>query len=497
MLNFLDRIVGWVNPQAGVERLQARMRLEKTRAYEAASPRDTWRPRRPGASANADHQADAKTLRIKARALVQNVPYCTAALDGLASKTIGTGIVPRACGVEKDELNKLFAEWAKVCDADGEVNFYGMEKVAYSTMEQDGEVLVRLRPRRPSEGLPVPLQLQLLEIDWLDSNRMGIADGGNQIINGIEYDALGTKAAYYLWDQHPGDTALMRGRKAQSSRVPAKNIIHLFNPKRPGQGRGFTRFAPVISRTRDLSLYEDAELARKNLESRMSVLAKGDTSGMQHPAADGSGGADQRDDVHELGELASGSIIGVPGAMDFTVVQPTAAPGYAEHVKLDLHLIATGLGVPYEMITGDMSEVNFSSARVRLLDFRDAVEQMRWLTIIPKLLVPIYEAFVEAAYLAGKIRKRDMAVDFSPPKWDYVNPEQDVKADLAEIGGGLSSVSEKLRQRGYDPEVVSTELAADIKRWKDLGILEILLFMQRGNLPTQPAGGDKPAAAAT
>lgn len=491
MRNVLDRVIGWVSPQAGIARHFARRKLQ--RAYEAASPRDGWRPRRAGASANADHQADAKTLRNKARALVQNVPYCTAALAGLVSKTIGTGIIPRATGAEREQLNKLFALWAKVCDADGRLDFYGLQKAAYAAMEQDGEVLIRLRPRRLADNLPVPLQLQLLEIDWLDSDRMG-TNGGNQIINGIEYDALGAVAAYYLWDQHPGDTALIRGRKSQSSRVPAQNIIHLYNPERPGQGRGFSRFGPVISRVRDLQLYEDAELGRKNLETRLSVLASGDINQMENPAANGENGAGQQGD---LGDLASGSIIGMPPGMTYTVVEPKAAPGYVEYVKFALHLIATGLGVTYEILTGDMSEVNFSSARVRLLDFRDAVKQMQWLTLIPKFLVPVHEAFVEAAYLAGKIRQRDMSVDFSPPKWDYVNPEQDVKADQAEIGAGLSTISEKLRQRGYDPDVVFAEWKSDFDKLKSLGILETMLFMQRGNLPTQPPGGDKPGSAQT
>jgi lambda family phage portal protein len=477
MANIIDRLIGWANPHAGIARHFARARLE--RAYEAASPRDPWRPRRSGASANADHLADGATLRTKARALVQNVPYIRAGLDGLVSATIGTGIVPRATGAEKDTINKLFAEWSKVCDADGRYDYYGLVKAAYAAMEQDGEVLIRLRPRRPSDGLPVPLQLQLLEIDWLDSTRVG-SYNGNQILNGIEYDVLGKVAAYWLWDQHPGDRALIRAARTQSSRVPVASIRHLFNPERPGQGRGFTRMAPIITRVRDLQLYEDAELARKNNETRMSVLASGDMSQMENPAANGNGGGQQPGD---LGELGGGSIINAPPGLNFTFVEPKAAPGYVEYVKHQLHLIATGMGVPYETLTGDMKDVSFSSARIRLLDFRRAVQQMQWLVLIPKLLVPLHEAFVEAAYLGGKIRGRDMAVDFSPPKWDYVNPEQDVKADLTEIGAGLSSLSEKLRQRGYDPDTVFNELKADIDKLKALGILDTLLLMQRVTLP--------------
>ena len=484
MPNILDRLVGWVSPEAGVARAFARSRL--ARAYEAASPRDPWRPRRPGASANADHQADARSVRTKARALAQNVPYIRAGLDGLSAATVGTGILPRATGREKDSINTLFDAWSKVCDADGRYDYNGMVKAAYAAMDLDGEVLVRLRARRPTDDLPVPLQLQLLEIDWIDDTRRGDANG-NQIINGIEYDKLGAVAAYWLWDQHPGDSVSTRGRKMQSSRVPARNIIHLFNPERPGQGRGFSRLAPVISRVRDTQLYEDAELARKNLETRLSVLASGDMSQMENPAGMGDAGSGAPGGVRDLGELGGGNIFGMAPGMNFTVVEPKAAPGYVDYIKWQLHIISAGIGVPYEMMTGDMTGVNFSSARVRLLDFRRAVQQMQWLVLIPKLLTPIHQAFIDAAYLAGNIKMRDMAVDFSPPKWDYVNPQQDVAADLAEIGAGLSTWSEKLRQRGYNPEVVAAEWKADFEKFKEAGVLDTMLFLMKGNLPTEPA----------
>lgn len=488
MGNILDRVIGWASPQAGIARHFARQRL--ARAYEAASPRDGWRPRRAGASANADHQADAHALRTRSRALVQNVPYIRAGIDGLVAATIGTGITPRATGREAAKINDLFEAWAKVCDADGRLDYFGIQAAADRALEQDGEVLVRLRARRPSDGLPVPLQIQLLEIDWLDSTKTATYNG-NSIINGIEYDMLGSVAAYWLWDQHPGDRGVIRGVRLQSSRIPAKNIIHLFSPDRPGQGRGFPRLAPVITRVRDLQLYEDAELARKNLETRLSVLASGDVAQMSNPAAfgDSSDNVSRAQKTGDLGELSSGGITEMPAGTTFTVVEPKAAPGYVEYVKFNLHLIASGMGVPYEMLTGDMSEVNFSSARVRLLDFRRAIQQLQWLVLIPKLLIPIHEAFVEAAFLAGAIKGRDSAVSFSPPKWDYINPEQDVKADQAEIAGGLATLSEKLRQRGYNPEEVFAEWKSDYDKLKEMGIWDAMLLMQKVNMPAVAPGG--------
>lgn len=486
MANIVDRLIGWLNPRAGLSRHFHRKQLE--RAYDAASPRDRWRPRRAGASANADFQADGKILRDKARSLVQNVPYIAGGLEALVSATVGTGITPRGTGKEADKTNAVFAEWSKVCDADGRLDFNGIIAGAYAAMEQDGEVLIRVRPRYASDGLPVPLQLQLLEIDWLDTTRTTTI-GGNRVINGIEYDVLGDIAAYWLWENHPGDVNVFTALRTQSKRIDAKNIIHLFNPQRPGQGRGFTRFAPVIATVRDLQLYEDAELARKNLETRLGVLYSGDPTQMANPAGNGEA---PKTDAGQLGDLPSGAMTALPAGSSVTVVAPTVAAGYVEYVKQKLKMIAIGMGVTYEMLTGDMSEVNFSSARVRLLDFRRSVERVRWLVLMPKLLSPIWQAFIDAGVLGGQFRQADYAVDFSVPKWDYVNPLQDVQAEALEISLGLGSISEKLRQRGYEPGDVFAEIKADFDKLRELGVMDILLFKET----KKPVNGADPNAAA-
>lgn len=479
----LDRFIGQFSPGAALRRMRERDLL--ARAYEAASPRDGWKPRRAGASANADHMADAATIRAKARNLVQNVPYIAAGMEKHVANVIGTGIVPRSLAPTADAIDALWTEWGKVADADGERDIYGLMATADFAMEQDGEVLVRLRNRRPEDGLPVPLQLQVLEIDWLDSAKNGTTDASGTIIGGIEYDMLGRKAAYWLFPHHPGDPqSMLRGNlRGASKPVPASAVIHLFNPKRPGQGRGFSRLAPVINTARDLRLYEDAELHRKNLETRLSVIASGDAARIGNEMS-----PEEAQKTGSLGELPSGGILQAPAGFDLTVVEPKAAPGYVDYVKHQLHLIAAGMGITYEMLSGDMREVNFSSARVALLEYRRSVEHFQWLTFIPKLCEPIWRAFIDAAYLAGKVRTPDYRVDWSTPKWDYVNPEQDVKADMAEISGGLSSFSEKLRRRGYKPQLVFDELKSDMQRLQADGTLELLLALQGRGMPGAAQG---------
>jgi lambda family phage portal protein len=427
---------------------------------------------------------------------VQNVPYVATSLEALVQNVVGTGIVPRFTGTQQDTFNSLFERWSPVCDADGQLDFFGITGAAYRAMEQDGEVLIRLRPRRAEDGLPVPLQLQLLEIDWLDTTRNTLVGGsegvppGNVVIEGIEYDGLGRVAAYWLWDQHPGDATLLRGFRNFSKRLPATigglpTIIHLFDPKRPGQRRGITRMAPIIARVRDMQTYEDAELQRKNLESRLSVLVSGDASQM---ATDGQLGApgSHADPATaratgDLGELRSGSITELPAGVTMEALEPKPAGGYVEYLTHNLHIVTAAMGVTYEMATGDMTQVNFSSARVRQGDVRRGFEQTQWLTMIPRMIRPIADAFAQIAILAGKVRG-SYGLEFDTPKWDYVNPLQETQADALQIANGLSSLSAKLRARGENPDRVFREIADDFQKLKDSGALDVLFFLQKGSL---------------
>lgn len=496
--NLLDKAIGIFAPARALRRAMARQSLNKVlaRAHEGASIKDGWIPRRAGAGPNADHAADAPMLRHRARSLVQNNPYARKALDSLVANVVGEGITAESRArkaSDRKALDALWAEWAQHCDADGRADLNGLVAQAYRAMEQDGEVLIRLRMRRPEDGFAVPLQLQLLEIDYLDSTKNAAkSDAGGPIVSGVELDLLGRAAAYWLFDAHPGDKNLGARLSVTSRRIPAESVIHLFAPDRPGQARGITRFAAVIARMRDLAIYEDAELARKQNEALLSVIVSGDGADFAVPGAGESAAQAQDRAAHfgNLGSLAPGAVLATNG-QNVTVAQPAAAGGYAEYVRVQLYALAAGLGVTYEMLTGDLSQVNFASSRVGLLEFRRAATQRQWHVLIPRLLGPIWRAFVDAAVLAGKVARADAAVEWTTPKWQYVNPQQDVKSDAMEIESGMSSLSEKLRQRGYQPDRVFAELGEDFRKLKDTGAFEALAFFA-GKKAAAPAPAAEP-----
>ncbi len=112
----------------------------------------------------------------------------------------------------------MFQEWSKVCDADGDLDFNGIVALTVREMFESGDGLVRRRRRRLEDGLPVPLQLQVVESDLLDGTKEGVLSGGGKAIQGIEFDAIGRKRAYWMFGSHPGNSFSIRNRPSFRSR---------------------------------------------------------------------------------------------------------------------------------------------------------------------------------------------------------------------------------------------------------------------------------------
>ncbi|CAA7626620.1 Bacteriophage capsid protein (fragment) [Magnetospirillum sp. SS-4] len=63
-----------------------------------------------------------------------------------------------------------------------------------------------------------------------------------------------------------------------------------------------------------------------------------------------------------------------------------------------------------------------------------------------------------------------IACAWLPPKWDWVDPLKDTKAEIEQIGAGLKSRTQALAERGFDVEQVDAEIAADREREQRLGL---------------------------
>lgn len=100
-------------------------------------------------------------------------------------------------------------------------------------------------------------------------------------MQGIEFDPVGKRRAYWLHAKHPGDAygALQNG--LQSRPVPATEIAHVYEKQRT-QARGVPWGAPVIRSLRDLDDYKVAELVRKKTEACVTAIVFGDDDAHPH-----------------------------------------------------------------------------------------------------------------------------------------------------------------------------------------------------------------------
>lgn len=452
---------------------------EVLRAYDAGkSGRRTSGWYASGNSANGEINQSLATVRNRGRDLVRNNPYARRAIDMLTAKKVGTGIRARP---EKGAAG-AWDEFVENCDFEGDLDLYGIQSMMSRTTDESGEILVRRV--RTREGR-VPLKLQILEPDYLDSSRFGAAANGNYIIAGVEVDKLGRRQAFYLYDQHPGESNLLP-RAFESKRVDASEVIHFYEKLRPGQLRGISRLVASMMRLRDLDDYKEAELVRKKIEACFVAFVHG--GGPNRPLGEAvtDSATQKRNET-----LSPGIIEYLRGGEDVTFGNPSAS-GDSAFTKDELHAVAVGVGVTYEQLTGDLSGVNYSSIRAGMGDFADVVEMWRWIHFMPMAMRRVKDWFLDAAYTAGSIRSPRYKFIWTPPAWPYVNPVDDIKARKEEIKGGLQSLSEHIRRLGYDPDTVYAEIAEDNKKLKAAGIV---VDTNAGNAPktAAPTDGDKPA----
>ncbi|WP_111423266.1 phage portal protein, partial [Rhodoplanes roseus] len=467
---WFDRAVSVFAPGLALGRVRNRIRFEATvRAYDGAARgrhTDGWNT--PGTSADAEIAKAGPVLRDRARDLRRNDPLVTKGVASWVNNLVGEGIMPRpATGDETRDakVKAAFDRWCDECDADGQLDFYGLQALAVGGMIESGEMLARRRWRLKTDGYRIPMQVQLLEPDFLDSSVQGDR-GGGLAIQGIQFDAVGRRVAYWLYGQHPGATVLTTKARLQSAPVPATEIAHLYEKSRT-QVRGVTWLAPVIRTSRDHSDYWFAEGVRKKTEASLVgiVIGEDDTdSGINPKTGEVASPGVVDNDGNLLESISPGMFAYARGGKDIKFTQPASIGGFAETDAAWARRTAAGLRLPYELLTGDLSQINFSSLRAGLIDFRRLVSMLQWQVVIPMYCRPLWRWFCQAAYVAGEIDSPDVPVVWAPPAFSWVDPYKDVLSDVMAIRAGIKTPQDVIAATGRTMQ----EVMGELKAWNDL-----------------------------
>jgi len=471
--NKFDNFIAYVSPERALRRMRTRPVLEivqsHQRKYEGASKgkrMQGWKT--SSSSGNAEVRPTLQTLRDRSRDLVRNNGWAKKGIGVISSNVIGDGIIPRAMpplGSEKyadkkraEIANQLWIQWGEsvYCDFDRKMDIYGLQDLIMRTIAESGEVLVR---RIFDKENPVlPLRLQVLEPDFIDTAKNENTEGGGQIINGIEYDKKGTRVAFWLFDQHPGDNYVFKPTGFKSNRVNANEIIHAFRVERSNQNRGVPWLAPVIVKFRNFDEYEDGQLMRQKIASMFAgyITKKDELSSNQTSST--------VEDTVYPGTL---QVLSDNETIQFS--DPPTVDGYRDVLAVTLLGIAAGLEITFESLTGDLSNVNFSSGRMGWIEFFRNIKKWRQQIIKPQVLDVIWGWFIEDATIAVA-DLTGITANWTPPRREMIDPVKETEATKSEIRAGLKSLSEAIRERGFDPDDVLNERKDELVKLDTLGI---------------------------
>lgn len=465
-MGLLARIARAARDLVALEPARPRLRADANLAgssimggYEGSQRNRRLFPFRPSeAAVNSLIIQSGATLRARARHLCRNNPYAHKAARVFASKLVGTGmtLVPLAAEAALTQaLVTLWGDFTSEADADQKTNFAGLQTLVGRQIFEAGEVFIRFLPADPEDGLAVPLQLQILESEFCPYEYNSIAEGGNPIRAGIEFDKdrPHRRVAYWFWRNHPGEFALAQVEGGYV-RVPAAEILHCFRPLRPGQIRGVSELAAAIVRAWFIDQYEDAELARKQTAALFAGFITRTADDDQSPLGVGDQplAGDSGASINADGEGIAGLTPGIlqilnPGEkIEFS--NPADVGPHFEAFEYRMILaLAAAMDIPYHEITGDYRQANYSSLRMANNDLKESIEQLRQNVMVFQLCRPVYVRFVMEAVLAGSLPIPAAAFNKSPrdytradwrsPEWISVDPWKEAQARRMDVRSGF------------------------------------------------------------
>lgn len=453
-------------------------------------------------SIDQDLRGDLDKLRQRSSEAAQNNEYVKKFLGMCGRNIVGpVGFIlqPRVVddGGQPDTLankaiERAFWNWGKrgSCEITGRMTFVKLCRTVVESVARDGEALIHIvrgKAAKNREGFA----LQLLDVARLDTN-FNLESGAsrNAVIMGVEIDAYRRPLAYWLFDRVPNGP---RG-PGQRVRIPAADMIHIFDQRWPEQTRGIPWTHAALVQLHHLKAYRDAAVIAAQIGAKkMGFYTTPDGAA---PGSTPEGWA-AKDMPAEQAE--SGTFEVLPAGTTFESFNPDYPHQlYDAFVKAGLRGVATGLDVSYNNLANDLEGVNFSSIRHGMMDERD-----QWLTLqsftIDEFLDPVHALWLPLALLNGTVvlpngsplpfAKLDKFSEhvWQGRRWAHVNPMQDMEAARLQIKTGVASPQTIAAASGVDVNEIIADLADFEARVRASGLTSINLTDAPGLQLVAPA----------
>ena len=376
----------------------------------------------------------------KARYFEQNCPLVQRLADVWEQYVVGAnGIIMSPDSQDEDwnlAAGQWFDEWAVYPDLVSLQNWSTLQSLIARTWFIDGEVFL-LKTR--SERAPYRPRLQLIEGHRV-CTPPGLV-GSPMIVDGVEIDAKGRPVAYHVAAGFDAN---------EFERIPAENIIHVFEPARIGMYRGLTHFYAVMNALHDLDDLQKLEMqVAKRLASTPDIV-KTPTGEMLDDAAQWDAQTEaasqgQQNPLTEYYARIFGATTKVMKIGDEYVPNTFDRPSVAQqwYWRFLMEEVCTGVGIPLVLVYPDSMQ---GTVYRGVLDTANAFFRSRSAV----LAAALKQAWI---YVIGAGANQDFRIANKPADWTLLSarPPRAVNVDV-----------------GRNSSAMLSELAAGTRTWQDV-----------------------------
>jgi lambda family phage portal protein len=464
-----------------------------------------WRPSLR--SADRDMLPEKGTVEGRAHDLARNNGYARGALQSQKDRIVGAAyrlqLKPdhKVLGIDFEVADEwattverefmLYAEDPEcLMDATRRRTFSQILRECVGTEMLQGEAILSREWRPSSAGYSTCFKT-------IEPERMSNANARmdtDTLRGGVELDRWGAAAAYWIRTRHPQDIISTTGlwqwdRYLKYNRFGDLNIIHVFEPERPNQTRGFSQFASIIQKMKMMDRVEDLELEAWIIGTTYAMVIKSEFGPRAAQEAIG-GFSDQlaaymtaAGAFHGENKIRfDGSIIPhlFPGeSLEFPSPTHPNANSDAFHAWMHRHC-ARGLNTSYEEFSGDFSRVTYSSARASI-DVAWKYVTGKRAGFVNRLATLMMRAWLDEAVTRGRIVPPE-GIDYwqnraALTKADWIGAGKMVidelksaKANETKLVTGESTLADICADNGDNWEDQLEQRARERKHMVDLGI---------------------------
>lgn len=451
-------------------------------AYDAADVMSqelgAWMPHREHPDSEIGAARD--TVTARARDLARNNGFAAGGIQREVDAVIGAQFRPaakpdwRALGIDREaaaevgeQMDAAWRIWADDplhgADVSRTQDWGGLAAMAYRAELIDGDALAVVHWRDDAAGA-FRTCIRVVDPDLLSNPQM--KPDSPTMRGGVEIDRWGAPVAYHFRRQHElamwgWGASHVWDRWERSLPWGRPQVVHCYERHRDGQTRGISRLAPVLDALKMQDKHARVELQAAVLGAILGMFISSPLSAdaVQDLISDGNYTAldAARQELAKEKGLTFGGVrlpVLAPGDSIESVSVNRPANQYQMFETAVLRRIATGMGMSYEQLAMDWSQVNYSSARAALVEiWRGFAARRR--EFASRFCQPIRLAVMEEAIDLGLVRLPPGAPSLyqAPGAWlrakwigpgrGYVDPVKEAQASAIRVALGLSTMEDE------------------------------------------------------